>query len=80
MDFCWKKPAALVQRETGPEAPMENLVVRYVADESGATAIEYGLVASLIAVAIIGVLGTLGINLRDKANEIAEAVGDAGRR
>ena len=59
---------------------MENLVVRYAADESGATAIEYGLVASLIAVAIIGVLGTVGVNLRDKANEIAEAIGDAGRR
>ena len=59
---------------------MANLVVRYAADETGASAIEYGLVASLIAVAIIGVLGTLGINLRDKANEIAEAVGDAGRR
>lgn len=59
---------------------MASLMVRYVADESGTSAIEYGLVASLIAVAIIGVLGTLGINLRDKANEIAEAVGDAGRR
>ena len=59
---------------------MANLMVRYAADESGASAIEYGLVASLIAVAIIGVLGTLGINLRDKAKEIAEAVGDAGRR
>jgi pilus assembly protein Flp/PilA len=59
---------------------MANLMVRYATDESGTTAIEYGLVASLIAVAIIGVLGTLGINLRDKANEIAEAIGDAGRR
>ena len=59
---------------------MARLVMRYAADESGATAIEYGLVASLIAVAIIGVLGTLGLNLRDKANEIAEAIGDAGRR
>ena len=59
---------------------MANLMVRYAADESGASAIEYGLIASLIAVAIIGVLGTLGINLRDKANEIAEAIGDAGRR
>jgi pilus assembly protein Flp/PilA len=59
---------------------MVRLMVCYAADESGTSAIEYGLVASLIAVAIIGVLGTLGINLRDKANEIAEAIGDAGRR
>ena len=59
---------------------MASLVVRYAADESGTSAIEYGLIASLIAVAIIGVLGTVGINLRDKATEIADAIGDAGRR
>jgi pilus assembly protein Flp/PilA len=57
---------------------MVRLMLRYAADEGGATAIEYGLVASLIAIAIVGVLGTLGINLRDKAMEIAEAVGAAG--
>ena len=58
---------------------MASLMVRYAADESGTTAIEYGLIASLVAVAIIGALGTIGINLRDKAMEIADAVGDAGR-
>ena len=57
---------------------MSRLIHRYAADQSGASAVEYGLVVSLIAVAIIGVLGTLGINLRDKANEIAEAIGRAG--
>lgn len=57
---------------------MARLIHRYAADEGGATAIEYGLVASLIAVAIVGVLGTLGINLRDKAMDIADAVGMAG--
>lgn len=36
---------------------------RFVADESGATAIEYGLIASLIAVAIIGAVTTLGTKL-----------------
>ncbi len=35
---------------------MTNLFSRFVRDESGATAIEYGLIAALIAVAIIGVL------------------------
>jgi pilus assembly protein Flp/PilA len=59
---------------------MVGFLVRYAGDESGASAIEYGLIVSLIAVAIVGVLGTLGMNLRDKANEIAEAIGDAGRR
>ncbi len=37
-----------------------NIVSRFVRDESGATAIEYGLIASLIAVAIIGAATTLG--------------------
>jgi pilus assembly protein Flp/PilA len=32
---------------------MQNLIARFVKDESGATAIEYGLIAALIAVAII---------------------------
>jgi pilus assembly protein Flp/PilA len=58
---------------------MLGLTHRFALDETGASAIEYGLVASLIAVAIIGVLATLGINLRDKAMEVANAVGGAGR-
>jgi pilus assembly protein Flp/PilA len=57
---------------------MSGLVLRYAADESGASAIEYALIVSLIAVAIVGVLGTLGINLRNKANDVAEAIGAAG--
>jgi pilus assembly protein Flp/PilA len=36
---------------------------RFLKDESGATAIEYGLIASLIAVAIITGAGALGTNL-----------------
>ena len=35
-------------------------LIRLTRDESGATAIEYGLIASLIAVAIVGVMLTLG--------------------
>ncbi len=58
---------------------MAVLILRYAADECGATAIEYGLVAALIAVTIIGVLGTLGVNLRNKALDIADAIGNAGR-
>lgn len=57
---------------------MVRLVVRYLGDEHGATAIEYGLVVALISVAIIAALGTLGLNLRDKAMEIADAIGEAG--
>lgn len=39
---------------------MKALVSRFLNDESGATAIEYGLIASLIAVAIITAASTLG--------------------
>ena len=50
---------------------MKNIVNRFAKDESGATAIEYGLIAALISVAIIGVLSTIGTNLESKFNEIA---------
>jgi pilus assembly protein Flp/PilA len=50
---------------------MKNLFTRFVKNESGATAIEYGLIAALISVVIIGVLTTLGTNLEGKFNEIA---------
>jgi pilus assembly protein Flp/PilA len=50
---------------------MKNLFTRFAKDESGATAIEYGLIAALISVVIIGVLTTLGGNLNSKFNEIA---------
>jgi pilus assembly protein Flp/PilA len=36
---------------------------KFIGDESGATAIEYGLIAALIAVVIIGALSTIGKNL-----------------
>ncbi|MYZ48676.1 Flp family type IVb pilin [Propylenella binzhouense] len=42
---------------------MKNLVARFAKDESGATAIEYGLIAALIAVVLIAVMGTLGSGL-----------------
>jgi pilus assembly protein Flp/PilA len=42
---------------------MKNIINRFVKDESGATAIEYGLIAALVAVAIITALTTLGTKL-----------------
>jgi pilus assembly protein Flp/PilA len=42
---------------------MKSLVTRFVKDESGATAIEYGLIAAGISVAIITVVGQLGTKL-----------------
>jgi pilus assembly protein Flp/PilA len=42
---------------------MQSLIQRFVRDESGATAIEYGLIAAGISVAIITVVKTIGTNL-----------------
>lgn len=39
---------------------MKNLMVRFFKDESGATAIEYGLIAAGISVAIVGTVNTVG--------------------
>ncbi len=47
---------------------------RFAEDQRGATAIEYGLIAALIAVVIITAVTTLGTNLRTKFNNIANAV------
>ena len=43
---------------------MNNLFSRFVRDESGATAIEYGLIAALIAVAVIATVTSVGTNLQ----------------
>lgn len=43
---------------------MKKVFARFANDESGATAIEYGLIAGLIAVAIIGAVQTLGGDLK----------------
>jgi pilus assembly protein Flp/PilA len=45
---------------------------RFVQDESGATAIEYGLIAALVSVAIIVALGTLGNNLNTTFSTVAD--------
>jgi len=42
---------------------MQGFVKRFVADETGATAIEYGLIAALIAIAIIGAARTVGTTI-----------------
>ncbi|RWL99811.1 MAG: Flp family type IVb pilin [Mesorhizobium sp.] len=42
---------------------MKNLVTRFAKNESGATAIEYGLIAGLISVVIITAVTTVGTNL-----------------
>ena len=49
---------------------MKNIIARFVKDESGATAIEYGLIAAGISLAIITVVNGLGTNLNTKFTSI----------
>ena len=49
-------------------------VVAFLKDESGATAIEYGLIAAGIAVAIITVVAAVGTSLNATFNSIATAL------
>jgi pilus assembly protein Flp/PilA len=53
---------------------MKNLVSRFVRDESGATAIEYGLIAAGIAVVIITAVQLIGTNLSGTFQKVASAV------
>ena len=52
---------------------MRNMI-RFMKNEQGATAIEYGLIASLIAVAIVGVLVTLGPKLQGVFTSVSNAL------
>ncbi|HEY3030711.1 MAG TPA: Flp family type IVb pilin [Bradyrhizobium sp.] len=49
---------------------MKNLIARFVKDESGATAIEYGLIAAGISLAIIGAVNGIGTSLSTKFGAI----------
>ena len=53
---------------------MSKLISRFVRDESGATAIEYGLIAALIAVVIITALTNIGTSLNTKFAAVATAL------
>ncbi|WP_346906808.1 Flp family type IVb pilin [uncultured Roseibium sp.] len=53
---------------------MKNIFARFANDESGATAIEYGLIAGLVSVVIIGVLGTMSDSLKNIFSDISSAL------
>jgi pilus assembly protein Flp/PilA len=53
---------------------MKTLLSRFVKDESGATAIEYGLIAAGISVAIIAVVQGLGTNLQNTFSSVSSAL------
>jgi len=50
---------------------MKTLVMRFVRDESGATAIEYGLIAACISIAIIAAVKGVGTNLNSTFNNVS---------
>ena len=56
---------------------MSNILIRFWNDESGATAIEYGLIAALVSVAAIGALTSLGDNLNTMFGTVANSMSSA---
>ena len=56
---------------------MKSLFNRFIKDESGATAIEYGLIAALVAVMIIAGLQVIGPELRNTFNSVGTALVNA---
>ena len=56
------------------EHPMKTLFNRFIKNESGATAIEYGLIAALISVVIIAALTTIGGQLKTSFTNIGTSL------
>jgi len=56
---------------------MINTIKSFLNDESGATAIEYGLIAALVSVAAIGALGSLGDSLESIFGVVSTELGNA---
>jgi pilus assembly protein Flp/PilA len=56
---------------------MTKIFTRFLKDESGATAIEYGLIAALISVALITGATTLGNTLNNTFNKLSTTLGNA---
>ena len=57
---------------------MYRTLPRFIADEQGAAAIEYALVASLVSVALIATLILVGASLSDQVASVVEAIQTAG--
>jgi pilus assembly protein Flp/PilA len=56
---------------------MSKFVTRFLKDESGATAIEYGLIAALIAVVIIAAVTQVGTGLKTAFTNVANGITNA---
>jgi pilus assembly protein Flp/PilA len=66
---------AIVSSLKKKDYPMTKFISRFAQDESGATAIEYGLIAALIAVVIISAVTALGTTIKTKFNAVVTGMG-----
>ncbi len=80
MDASFLTPNLETAQQTFTKDTSMQLLKDFIKDESGATAIEYGLIAGLIAVVIIGTLTTLGGDIRDLFGKISEGIENAGKK
>jgi pilus assembly protein Flp/PilA len=71
----WAENRALLLKEDH----MNRLVVLFAKDESGATAIEYGLISAGISVAIIAVVNALGTQLQTTFSTVSSQLATAGK-
>jgi pilus assembly protein Flp/PilA len=67
----------LAEETDTQESHMKNLVAKFAKDESGATAIEYGLIAALIAIAMITGAKAVGTAVNSKFSNVATAINGA---
>lgn len=58
---------------------MKNVFKRFASDESGATAIEYGLIAALIAVGLIVAMRTMGTSLQGTFQKVTTELNTANK-
>ena len=58
---------------------MSRVIIEFAKDESGATAIEYGLIAAGISVAIIAVVNSLGSQLKTTFSTVTSQLATAGK-
>jgi pilus assembly protein Flp/PilA len=68
------KPTRSFRQHHSMETTMKNLFARFLKDESGATAIEYGLIAAGISLAIIAAVNSLGTALSSKFSAISSSL------
>jgi len=59
---------------------MIKLITAFAADESGVTAMEYGMIAAMISVVIITVLGNIGVSLKQTFTLIQDALDAANAK